>query len=185
MHDQFVGVVRSTYSLGTDKFGYLDLIPWLFARLLHAGVRDRCVEQYASGDPKNHHRCSHLVLHRDSPLLPSVMALAPDGTGASDDLVAEVDAYRRQPLDETVAEEPHAKANAVGGRTRASTFPWISSTMALDGTLTDTKMLCEPCGANLQSLYSSYKCVIQMKSCLLYTSPSPRDQRGSRMPSSA
>ena len=25
----------------------------------------------------------------------------------------------------------------------------------------------------------------QMKGCLLYTSPSPRDQRGSRMPSSA
>ena len=25
----------------------------------------------------------------------------------------------------------------------------------------------------------------QLKTCLLYTSPSPRDQRGSRMPSSA
>ena len=27
--------------------------------------------------------------------------------------------------------------------------------------------------------------LIEVKSCLLYTSPSPRDQRGSRMPSSA
>ena len=27
--------------------------------------------------------------------------------------------------------------------------------------------------------------VAQLKACLLYTSPSPRDQRGSRMPSSA
>ena len=27
--------------------------------------------------------------------------------------------------------------------------------------------------------------LVQMLSCLLYTSPSPRDQRGSRMPSSA
>ena len=26
---------------------------------------------------------------------------------------------------------------------------------------------------------------VQTKACLLYTSPSPRDQRGSRMPSSA
>ena len=26
---------------------------------------------------------------------------------------------------------------------------------------------------------------LQVKDCLLYTSPSPRDQRGSRMPSSA
>ena len=29
------------------------------------------------------------------------------------------------------------------------------------------------------------KLIEQNKSCLLYTSPSPRDQRGSRMPSSA
>ena len=28
-------------------------------------------------------------------------------------------------------------------------------------------------------------CALQVKDCLLYTSPSPRDQRGSRMPSSA
>eukprot|EP00829_Urostomides_striatus_P002344 TRINITY_DN12544_c0_g1_i1.p2 TRINITY_DN12544_c0_g1~~TRINITY_DN12544_c0_g1_i1.p2 ORF type:complete len:116 (-),score=46.93 TRINITY_DN12544_c0_g1_i1:11-310(-) len=27
--------------------------------------------------------------------------------------------------------------------------------------------------------------IVQAKTCLLYTSPSPRDQRGSRMPSSA
>ena len=31
----------------------------------------------------------------------------------------------------------------------------------------------------------NYKTEPQIKSCLLYTSPSPRDQRGSRMPSSA
>ena len=30
-----------------------------------------------------------------------------------------------------------------------------------------------------------YLAVIQIITCLLYTSPSPRDQRGSRMPSSA
>eukprot|EP00829_Urostomides_striatus_P001442 TRINITY_DN11617_c0_g2_i1.p2 TRINITY_DN11617_c0_g2~~TRINITY_DN11617_c0_g2_i1.p2 ORF type:complete len:103 (-),score=47.45 TRINITY_DN11617_c0_g2_i1:19-327(-) len=30
-----------------------------------------------------------------------------------------------------------------------------------------------------------HKCIDQTPACLLYTSPSPRDQRGSRMPSSA
>ena len=29
------------------------------------------------------------------------------------------------------------------------------------------------------------KDIVELNSCLLYTSPSPRDQRGSRMPSSA
>ena len=31
----------------------------------------------------------------------------------------------------------------------------------------------------------AYTVINRLKSCLLYTSPSPRDQRGSRMPSSA
>ena len=44
-------------------------------------------------------------------------------------------------------------------------------------------------GAPLESSQYSYvyrlKKDVQLSSCLLYTSPSPRDQRGSRMPSSA
>ena len=36
-------------------------------------------------------------------------------------------------------------------------------------------------GINLQKLYTKE----ESSNCLLYTSPSPRDQRGSRMPSSA
>ena len=36
---------------------------------------------------------------------------------------------------------------------------------------------------NMKKTYESLG--ISRKSCLLYTSPSPRDQRGSRMPSSA
>ena len=31
----------------------------------------------------------------------------------------------------------------------------------------------------------AYYALVQLSNCLLYTSPSPRDQRGSRMPSSA
>ena len=37
-------------------------------------------------------------------------------------------------------------------------------------------------GALDRAVYNSGK---QLNACLLYTSPSPRDQRGSRMPSSA
>ena len=39
--------------------------------------------------------------------------------------------------------------------------------------------------ANFRNIVEPYLRDIQAKSCLLYTSPSPRDQRGSRMPSSA
>ena len=34
-------------------------------------------------------------------------------------------------------------------------------------------------------LFACYICTLLAQCCLLYTSPSPRDQRGSRMPSSA
>ena len=45
-----------------------------------------------------------------------------------------------------------------------------------------------PVGALLGSLFGfGLGCLVELadKTCLLYTSPSPRDQRGSRMPSSA
>ena len=38
---------------------------------------------------------------------------------------------------------------------------------------------------NAAGFFYDYKDLQQSKICLLYTSPSPRDQRGSRMPSSA
>ena len=45
----------------------------------------------------------------------------------------------------------------------------------------------EPCGAITEHLENYADLTINDASriCLLYTSPSPRDQRGSRMPSSA
>ena len=38
---------------------------------------------------------------------------------------------------------------------------------------------------NVNPLYTARELTHQLNDCLLYTSPSPRDQRGSRMPSSA
>ena len=38
---------------------------------------------------------------------------------------------------------------------------------------------------SLKDILNEYEHPILVQSCLLYTSPSPRDQRGSRMPSSA
>ena len=37
----------------------------------------------------------------------------------------------------------------------------------------------------IESTFNWYWLVDDLQACLLYTSPSPRDQRGSRMPSSA
>ena len=40
-------------------------------------------------------------------------------------------------------------------------------------------------GIDVRNLWRELREIPDMVSCLLYTSPSPRDQRGSRMPSSA
>ena len=45
-----------------------------------------------------------------------------------------------------------------------------------------TRALAEQLGVSRGSVVTAYD---QLEGCLLYTSPSPRDQRGSRMPSSA
>ena len=64
---------------------------------------------------------------------------------------------------------------------QASTYfaPWASAveSIGLDGPQRVT--------FNLRRPHVLPTCLLQIPVCLLYTSPSPRDQRGSRMPSSA
>ena len=43
----------------------------------------------------------------------------------------------------------------------------------------------QPVARDLRQISAALKMITDMERCLLYTSPSPRDQRGSRMPSSA
>ena len=82
--------IRATFALGEEKFEYLDLIPWLFARLHHPGVRDRCVAQYRNAPAGSHSDVSHDFLHPDGPLEASVMQIQPDGSGGSPVLDAEI-----------------------------------------------------------------------------------------------
>ena len=46
-------------------------------------------------------------------------------------------------------------------------------------------MVCDRCKKVLETELQKNGFQVQSIACLLYTSPSPRDQRGSRMPSSA
>ena len=49
----------------------------------------------------------------------------------------------------------------------------------------DSAIIRKALGMALLDIKETEKAIPQLKLCLLYTSPSPRDQRGSRMPSSA
>ena len=61
-------------------------------------------------------------------------------------------------------------------------FFFMVATVMRDNTLMVTNKL--PAADQVQKLDKKDR-VIYIYACLLYTSPSPRDQRGSRMPSSA
>ena len=72
----------------------------------------------------------------------------------------------------------HEKHKVVGQyeQTEWPTFKEIDSPVAVWGCLRGTEAVIDEAGQKEQDWYFF---------CLLYTSPSPRDQRGSRMPSSA
>ena len=72
-------------------------------------------------------------------------------------------------------EPPHIFANFLFSLTPIFNFPNCYF----------TAFLCDHCRSKLKPPRLNQKTPIRCKHCLLYTSPSPRDQRGSRMPSSA
>ena len=64
----------------------------------------------------------------------------------------------------------------------------VATVADLKGTEADLKSFCEWARAKCAEVHEEHDGMVALKfneDCLLYTSPSPRDQRGSRMPSSA
>ena len=70
----------------------------------------------------------------------------------------------------------------------------MSDEKIISANSSDKKISCSFCGKSQEevkkliagpNVYICNECVVLCKDCLLYTSPSPRDLRRSRMPSSA
>eukprot|EP00959_Pyramimonas_sp_CCMP1952_P103255 2159483-Pyramimonas_sp.AAC.1 len=57
----------------------------------------------------------------------------------SPELEAEIDSILHAPLDDTVAEGPHAAARHHHLRARRGTSPWIASSMRLENNLEDVR----------------------------------------------
>ena len=105
--------------------------------------------------------------------------------GVCADAIATLDGIPRQTLDELAAlSQSRAQRAIEEGRFDRSLVPVHN----LDGTVAlDREEFPRP-GTTVESLAElqpSFPKVADYRHCLLYTSPSPRDQRGSRMPSSA
>ena len=94
------------------------------------------------------------------------------------------DIYRNLAGGVTSIQLLHGSANPIGGQSAVMKLKWGASIDEM--LLKDKKFIKFALGENVkQSNWPSFSRFPQTRICLLYTSPSPRDQRGSRMPSSA
>lgn len=157
----FQACVRGTYELALRKLGFLDKIPYLLARLADPGVRDRCVAQWAACAPEGHHRVSHEFLSPTGALRPLVDAMRQDGTQIAPALQREIDSLGCIPMDDSIAESPHASASRHMQHARGAKWPWIASTMRLQQNLDDVRNIPAATGADLDVAWASYKSVVQ------------------------
>ena len=136
--DEYQLCVRSAFTLATKRHAYLSTIPWLFAKLLRPGVKQRCLDLYKSN--RDHHPLSHHFLHPEGHLRAHVEQLRPDGSGASQLLMQEVQVLTALPMDDSVAESPHAQGNAIARQAHRCGFAWVASSMRLKQNISDAKL---------------------------------------------
>lgn len=158
---QCQAVVRATYHLSHRKIAHLDRIPYLLARLSEPGVRSRCIEQWNSCDPSQHHRVSHEFLSPSGELRALVDAVRDDGTNMSERLHREVESLAAIPLDDSVAEGPHARAHQQMRHATGARWPWIASSMRLKQNLEDAFSMPAALGVDLDTFWASYTTVLQ------------------------
>ena len=131
------GCMRGAWLLAKEKLQYLDELPYLLSRLNEAGIRDRCVAQWAEAAADAHDPVSAEFLDESSPLRADVLTMAADGTGMSERLRLAWDSLRQIPIDDTPGEGPHARMRHVQLRTRAATWAWQASSDRLKQNLED------------------------------------------------
>jgi len=160
---QTQGVVRQVCVLAKRKIAFLDQIPYLFARLDEPHVAARCLAQWdAIADARQHHRVSAEMLAPGSHWRPQVEAIQPDASGISPALRQEIRGFQCVPMDDTVAEAPHAAAARIQKAARGCSWPWLASTMRLEQNIADARQLPAACNASLQCEWMRYTSLLQV-----------------------
>ena len=132
---------RSSFVLAQKRHKYLSLVPWLLARLDKPGVKARCLEQYSTH--QDHHAMTEMFLKPGSELRAHVDRIRDDGSGVSKIQQKWIDILQRIPLDDSLAESPHAVGNKLGRHGPKSSFAFVAASMRLEQNLVDVKRLSE------------------------------------------
>ena len=153
--------VRYSFALATKRFQYVSMLPWLLAKLPQAGVKQRCLDQYASHDGHHPLTLKFLSYDDESGLRRHIDNMNPDGSGMSDYLLSFVRIIQLVPFDDSIAESPHAVGNRIGRHSPHAGFAWSASTMRLDQNLQDVRDQSAALGTNLQDLWLKHTSILQ------------------------
>lgn len=155
------GCVRLSVHLARQKIGFLAEVPYLLVRLDQPGVKADCLAQWRARRPDQHHRVTREFLEEGTALRAAVDALQPDGGNCPELLLASIRGLEGVPMDDSIAEGPHASAKRVFEHSRACGFPWMASTMRLEQNLQDIEDLIPALGEDLWRCWSRYKSILQ------------------------
>ena len=159
--DCMQAAVRASFCLAKDRHRYLNTIPWLFARLDQPGVQSQCLQQYESCT--KHHALTEMIMKPGTALRSDFDRVQADGSGASAELQTWIDVIKRVPLDDSIAESPHASGNRLGRHGSASSFSWMASSMRLGQNLIDVIDHSQALGEDLDELWYASTSVLQTR----------------------
>ncbi len=154
------GCVRSAYSFASRKIDFLAAVPWLLVRLEEPGVTAECLRQWEEATPERHHPVTREFLDPGQHLRRHVDAMGEDGSRISPELNAAIASLKAIPLDDSIAEEPHARAKRISEAARGAAWPWIASTMRLYQNLIDAHELSQD-REDRQWMWTNYKSLLK------------------------
>ena len=97
------------------------------------------------------------------PLRRDIDLLLPDCSNASQLLEDEVASLSAIPMDDSIAETPHAVAKRLQQHGRATKFPWLASSMRLHQNLADCRDLTGALVADMHGEWCRYTSVVQVR----------------------
>ena len=160
---QLQACVRFVVILGRRKFQWLQRLPYLLVRLGDPGVAAECKRQWLAAPPADHHRVTQRFMAEGSRFAEAIDRIQPDGTGMDELLSREVDALRQSPLDDAVAEGPHARCQRIAKHARRGRWAWVASTLRLQSNLSDVRDVATACDIDIRALWISYTSVLQTR----------------------
>ena len=160
---EVVSAVRATAARSLLKLHFLDKLPYILALLdsSQPATAARALAQFAEAPLGNHHRLTLHFLGPDSTIRQHIESLA-SGNGMHPALQREVDWLREIPIDDSIAESPHACARRYELHSRAATFGWHASSQRLQQNLRDVQIILPRQPFGLQWLWDEYMRVPNM-----------------------